>query len=75
MCHTIIRIIGNHLRGDTRWRGKDFTGAVFDGGNLSRAHFTGGTGVDRRGRFRKTRLSGSPPGLVEPRPDGAAREA
>ncbi|MFD3685462.1 pentapeptide repeat-containing protein [Nocardiopsis sp. NPDC058631] len=42
--HTIIRIIGNHLREPTRWRGKDydFTGAVFDGGNLTGAHFTGG---------------------------------
>ncbi|MEU5859259.1 pentapeptide repeat-containing protein [Nocardiopsis dassonvillei] len=42
--HTIIRIIGNHLREPTRWRGKnyDFTGAVFDGGDLIGAHFTGG---------------------------------
>ncbi|CAL9621925.1 hypothetical protein SUDANB121_05868 (plasmid) [Nocardiopsis dassonvillei] len=42
--HTIIRIIGNHLRADTRWRGKnyDFTGTVFDGGDFSGAHFTGG---------------------------------
>ncbi|WP_017574356.1 hypothetical protein [Nocardiopsis kunsanensis] len=42
--HTIIRIIGNHLRENTRWRGKDydFTGAVFDGGHLVGAHFTGG---------------------------------
>ncbi|WP_190394119.1 pentapeptide repeat-containing protein [Nocardiopsis quinghaiensis] len=42
--HTIIRIIGNHLREPTRWRGKDydFTGVVFDGGNLTGAHFTGG---------------------------------
>ncbi|WP_444961509.1 pentapeptide repeat-containing protein [Nocardiopsis sp. M1B1] len=42
--HTIIRIIGNHLREDTRWRGKnyDFTGVVFDGGNLHGAHFSGG---------------------------------
>jgi uncharacterized protein YjbI with pentapeptide repeats len=42
--HTIVRIIGDHLREDTRWRGKnyDFTGARFDGGNMSRAHFTGG---------------------------------
>ncbi|MGW5877788.1 pentapeptide repeat-containing protein [Nocardiopsis terrae] len=42
--HTIIRIIGNRLREDTRWRGKDydFTGVVFDGGDLSGAHFVGG---------------------------------
>jgi hypothetical protein len=42
--HTIIRVIGNHLREPTRWRGKnyDFTGTVFDGGNLTGAHFTGG---------------------------------
>ncbi|QKW32468.1 pentapeptide repeat-containing protein (plasmid) [Nocardiopsis flavescens] len=42
--HTIIRIIGNHLREDTRWRGKDydFTGTAFDGGNLAGAHFTAG---------------------------------
>ena len=42
--HTIIRIIGNRLREDTRWRGKDydFTGVVFDGGDLAGAHFSGG---------------------------------
>ncbi|XKK37270.1 pentapeptide repeat-containing protein [Nocardiopsis sp. ARC36] len=42
--HTIIRIIGNHLRGPSRWRGKDFdfTGVVFDGGDLSQVRFTGG---------------------------------
>jgi uncharacterized protein YjbI with pentapeptide repeats len=42
--HTIIRIIGNHLREPTRWRGKnyDFTGVVFDGGDLHDAHFVGG---------------------------------
>jgi uncharacterized protein YjbI with pentapeptide repeats len=42
--HTIIRIIGNRLREPTRWRGKDydFTGVVFDGGDLTGAHFTGG---------------------------------
>jgi uncharacterized protein YjbI with pentapeptide repeats len=41
--HTIIRIIRDHLRKPTRWRGKDFdfTGAVFDGGNLSQVCFTG----------------------------------
>jgi uncharacterized protein YjbI with pentapeptide repeats len=42
--HTIISIIGNHLREPTRWRGKnyDFTGVVFDGGNLTGAVFSGG---------------------------------
>ncbi|RKS09144.1 pentapeptide repeat protein [Nocardiopsis sp. Huas11] len=42
--HTIIRIIGNHLRADTRWRGKDydFTGVVFDGGALHSIVFSGG---------------------------------
>ncbi|MEU0490808.1 pentapeptide repeat-containing protein [Nocardiopsis sp. NPDC006139] len=42
--HTIIRIIGNRLREDTRWRGKDydFTGVVFDGGDLYGVHFSGG---------------------------------
>ncbi len=43
---TIIRIIGDHLRDPepTRWRGKnyDFTGASFDGGDLSSAVFSGG---------------------------------
>ena len=43
--HTVIRIIGDHLRRPTRWRGKDydFTGVVFDGGDLHGAVFTGGT--------------------------------
>ncbi|MET9795047.1 pentapeptide repeat-containing protein [Nocardiopsis alba] len=42
--HTIIRIIGNRLREDTRWRGKDydFTGVVFDSGDLTGSHFSGG---------------------------------
>lgn len=42
--HTILRIIGSHLREDTRWRGKDydFSQAVFDGGNFAGARFTGG---------------------------------
>ncbi|MEV6819192.1 pentapeptide repeat-containing protein [Nocardiopsis dassonvillei] len=48
--HTIIRVIGDRLRRDTRWRGKDydFTGVVFDGGDLSGTHFSGGR-VDFRG--------------------------
>jgi uncharacterized protein YjbI with pentapeptide repeats len=42
--HTVIRIIGNHLNGhtDVSWCGHDldFTGAVFDGGDLHGAVFT-----------------------------------
>ncbi|MDA2804060.1 pentapeptide repeat-containing protein [Nocardiopsis suaedae] len=67
--HTIIRIIGNHLREDTRWRGKDydFTGVAFDGGDLRRAMFPGGS-VSFRGAqfcgglvsFGNTRFSGGP---------------
>ncbi|WP_433701109.1 pentapeptide repeat-containing protein [Nocardiopsis sp. CA-288880] len=51
--HTIIRIIGNRLRENTRWRGKnfDFTGVVFDGGDFSGAHFTGGVVSFTRARF------------------------
>lgn len=47
--HTIIRLIGNHLRleGDhaRSWHGHDFdfTGVVFDGGDLHGACFSGGT--------------------------------
>ncbi|GAA3754648.1 pentapeptide repeat-containing protein [Salinactinospora qingdaonensis] len=43
--HTILRIIGDHLRDDTRWRGKnyDFTGVVFDGADLSGAEFSEAT--------------------------------
>lgn len=44
--HTIIRIIGNRLNkaNHTRWQGKDFdfTGVVFDGGDLRSAEFSGG---------------------------------
>ncbi|MDA2809896.1 pentapeptide repeat-containing protein [Nocardiopsis sp. RSe5-2] len=42
--HTVIRIIGDRLRKPTRWRGKDydFTGTVFDGGDLTGANFTDG---------------------------------
>lgn len=51
--HTIIRVIGNRLRDPTRWRGKDydFTGTVFDGGDLYEAHFTGGTVDFSHARF------------------------
>lgn len=45
--HTVIRVITAHLREDAAesWQGLDFdfTGAVFDGGDFSRARFTGGT--------------------------------
>nr|WP_237418081.1 pentapeptide repeat-containing protein [Actinomadura rayongensis] len=54
--HTIIRIIGNHLRDDATvvsWQGHDFdfTDVVFDGGDLSQAVFTGGTVSFRKARF------------------------
>ncbi|MET8123789.1 hypothetical protein [Micromonospora sp. NPDC005189] len=45
--HTVIRVIGRHLRlhekDDASWSGFDFdfTGAVLDGGDFSRAVFTG----------------------------------
>ncbi|MGW8490286.1 pentapeptide repeat-containing protein [Streptomyces sp. NPDC055886] len=47
--HTIIRLIRDHLRNPAdhpnSWQGHDldFTGAVFDGGDLSGAVFSGGT--------------------------------
>jgi hypothetical protein len=44
--HTIIRLIGTHLRpgAAVSWQGLnfDFTGAVFDGGNFEGAVFSGG---------------------------------
>ncbi|WCN79661.1 pentapeptide repeat-containing protein [Micromonospora sp. LH3U1] len=46
--HTVIRLIRDHLRLPTTnphsWQGRDldFTGAVFDGGDFSRVHFSGG---------------------------------
>ncbi|MEU1754847.1 hypothetical protein ABZ436_19605 [Micromonospora matsumotoense] len=46
--HTVIRLIGRHLRlaekDANSWRGfdYDFTGAVFDGGDLSGVTFSGG---------------------------------
>ncbi|MGW9351751.1 pentapeptide repeat-containing protein [Nocardiopsis flavescens] len=51
--HTIIRIIGNRLREETRWQGKDydFTGVVFDGGDLDGAHFSGGDVSFREANF------------------------
>jgi uncharacterized protein YjbI with pentapeptide repeats len=48
--HTVIRLIGDHLRDSTSgepglWRGHDFdfTGAVFDGGDFSKAVFSDAT--------------------------------
>ena len=45
--HTVIRVITAHLREESAvsWQGLDFdfTGAVFDGGDFSRAQFTRGT--------------------------------
>ena len=45
--HTIIRLIGAHLRPGSvvSWQGLnfDFTGVVFDGGNFTGARFSGGT--------------------------------
>lgn len=42
--HSVIRIIGDRLRRDTRWRGKvyDFTGVVFDGGEFYGVRFSAG---------------------------------
>ncbi|WP_245646049.1 pentapeptide repeat-containing protein [Nocardiopsis trehalosi] len=42
--HTIIRVIRDHLRRGSRWQGMDydFTGAIFDGANLSRSVFSSG---------------------------------
>jgi hypothetical protein len=44
--HTIIRVIRDHLRDDApaSWQGRDFdfTGVVFDGGDFTRANFSGG---------------------------------
>jgi uncharacterized protein YjbI with pentapeptide repeats len=56
--HTIIRLIGNRLRADTRWRGKDydFHGVVFDGGDLSRAWFTGGAVIFSGAHFTRGRV-------------------
>ena len=53
--HTIIRVIGEHLRADApvSWCGRnlDFTGATFDGGELAGARFTGGDVLFRRAEF------------------------
>ncbi|MFK4245404.1 pentapeptide repeat-containing protein [Micromonospora chokoriensis] len=57
--HSVIGLIGKHLRLRTEdvssWRGYDydFTGAVIDGGDFSRATFSGGTVS-----FRDTTFSG-----------------
>ncbi|WP_344458482.1 pentapeptide repeat-containing protein [Actinocorallia aurantiaca] len=69
--HTIIRLIGNHLRLDTddprSWSGHDFdfTDVVFDGGDLHSACFTGGNVsfqgcafINGRVDFRQAEFSG-----------------
>ncbi|WP_370010573.1 pentapeptide repeat-containing protein [Nocardiopsis sp. LDBS0036] len=57
--HTIIRVIGDRLHEDTRWRGRnyDFTGVVFDGGDFNRAHFTTGKVSFRRAHFASGTVS------------------
>ena len=44
--HTVIRVIGTHLRPSAKvsWQGLDydFTGVVFDGGDFANAQFSGG---------------------------------
>lgn len=58
--HTIIRIIGRRLRKDApvSWQGCDFdfTGVVFDGGDLSDAHVTGGRISFREAQFTNSRM-------------------
>ncbi|MFJ9525474.1 pentapeptide repeat-containing protein [Streptomyces cyaneofuscatus] len=53
--HTVIRVITAHLRDDAAvsWCGHDFdfTGTVFDGGDFTRAKFTGGTVIFERAKF------------------------
>ncbi|MFW6641612.1 pentapeptide repeat-containing protein [Nocardiopsis algeriensis] len=56
--HTIIRVIAgrlNNLSWPTRWHRKDydFTGAVFDGGDLRNARFDGGSVDFSRAVFRQ----------------------
>ncbi|NYI99189.1 hypothetical protein HNR12_005466 [Streptomonospora nanhaiensis] len=57
--HTVIRVIGDRLRADTRWRGKDydFTGVVFDGGDLHGAVFSGGRVVFNEAVFVGRRMT------------------
>ena len=65
--HTIIRLIGAHLRpgAAVSWQGLnfDFTGVVFDGGDFSAARFSGGTCqlqrrrvLRRHGQLRRRRV-------------------
>jgi uncharacterized protein YjbI with pentapeptide repeats len=51
--HTIIRVIGDRLKADSRWRDKnyDFTGVEFDGGDFRGAHFTNGRVSFRAAKF------------------------
>jgi hypothetical protein len=57
--HTIIRVIGDHLRVNSRWRSKnyDFTGVAFDGGDFSDTHFTGGNVTFRNANFANGSVS------------------
>jgi len=61
--HTAVRVIAAHLRPDAEasWQGVnlDFTGVVFDGGDFSRAVFSGGQ-VD----FSGAKFSGGQVGFV-----------
>ena len=53
--HTVIRVISAHLKdgAEVSWQGLnfDFTGAVFDGGDFSRARFSDGTVSFRGAKF------------------------
>ncbi|WP_249042866.1 pentapeptide repeat-containing protein [Streptomyces clavuligerus] len=61
--HTVIRLIRDHLRLDAdhphSWQGHDFdfTGVVFDGGDFTRAVFSGGIVDFGRAVFRDARVS------------------
>ncbi|MEU8343764.1 pentapeptide repeat-containing protein [Spirillospora sp. NPDC048832] len=59
--HTVIRIIGNHLRDDAAvsWQGHDldFTDVIFDGGDFSHATFNANRVSFRSARFAGGRVS------------------
>src|SRR5215475_5031504 len=69
--HTVIRVITAHLKDDAAvfWQGLnlDFTGVVFDGGEFSRAKFSGGTVVS----FNATEFSGGRVSFVSVKFSGA----
>ena len=60
--HTIIRLIGRHLRPDAAesWQGYDldFTGVVFDGGDFSKAIFSHGDHAAGKVKFTDVVFSG-----------------